>query len=69
MLEKSEQLKHIKAHDILTSNPKTILVDELAVNALEILRSNDISQLLVINKNENYLGILHLHDLVKEGIV
>ncbi|MCW3109593.1 MAG: KpsF/GutQ family sugar-phosphate isomerase, partial [Segetibacter sp.] len=41
----------------------------LAVNALEVLRSNDISQLIVINKNENYLGMLHLHDLVKEGIV
>lgn len=69
MLEKSEKLENIKAEDILTPLPKTIFVDELAVNALELLRSNDISQLIVTNKHENYLGILHLHDLVKEGIV
>jgi arabinose-5-phosphate isomerase len=69
MLEKSDRLDNIQAKDILTPHPKTILSDELAVNALEVLRSNDISQLIVINKNENYLGILHLHDLVKEGIV
>ena len=69
MLEKSEKLENIKAEDILTPEPRRILADELAVNALEVLRSNDISQLIVINKNEDYLGMLHLHDLVKEGIV
>ncbi|MCW3110877.1 MAG: arabinose 5-phosphate isomerase [Segetibacter sp.] len=69
MLEKSDTLENIKAENILTPDPKTILADELAVNALEVLRSNDISQLIVINKNECYLGMLHLHDLVKEGIV
>jgi arabinose-5-phosphate isomerase len=69
MLEKNDALQSIKAQDILTANPRTILFDELAVNALEVLRNNDISQLIVINKNENYLGMLHLHDLVKEGIV
>lgn len=69
MLEKSDRLENIKAENILTTHPKTISADDLAVNALEVLRSNDISQLIVINKNENYLGMLHLHDLVKEGIV
>lgn len=69
MLEKSATLENVKAEHILSPNPKTILADELAVNALEVLRSNDISQLIVINKNENYMGMLHLHDLVKEGIV
>ncbi|GEO09561.1 KpsF/GutQ family sugar-phosphate isomerase [Segetibacter aerophilus] len=69
MLEKSDDLTNIKAEDILTRSPKTVSADELAVNALELLRSNDISQLIVINKNQNYLGILHLHDLVREGIV
>ena len=69
MLEKSDTLENIKAENILTHHPKMILADELAVNALEVLRSNDISQLIVISKNENYLGMLHLHDLVKEGIV
>lgn len=69
MLDVSSRLANIKATDILTANPKTILEDDLAINALEILRSNDISQLLVTNTNKAYLGILHLHDLVKEGII
>ncbi len=69
MLEATNNLENIKAADILTANPKTIQADDLAVTALEVLRSNDISQLLVTNKDHNYLGILHLHDLVKEGIV
>ena len=45
------------------------LKEELAINALEILRSNDISQLIVVNGEGKYAGMLHLHDLVKEGIV
>jgi arabinose-5-phosphate isomerase len=69
MLEKNESLKYITAENILTNNPKTIDADELAVNALEKLRTHDISQLIVIDSNQNYLGILHLHDLVREGIV
>lgn len=69
MLEKSNTIYNIKAADILTSDPKTILEEDLAVKALEILRNNDISQLIVTNEPGDYLGILHLHDLVKEGIV
>ena len=68
MLEKSSSLDQITANDILTLNPKTIGADNLAVEALEILRNNDISALLVADNNE-YLGVLHLHDLVREGIV
>lgn len=69
MLEKTNDLKNVLARDILTKNPQTIMADELAVNALEILRSNDISQLIVIDNDKRFLGMLHLHDLVKEGIV
>jgi arabinose-5-phosphate isomerase len=69
MLETSNNLEDIKAKDILTTKPKTIPPEELAVNALEVLRNNDISQLIVVNKNDQYMGMLHLHDLVKEGIV
>jgi arabinose-5-phosphate isomerase len=69
MLEKNDSLQYITAENILTNNPKTIDADELAVNALEKLRTHDISQLIVIDSNQNYLGILHLHDLVREGIV
>lgn len=69
MLEKSNTLDNIVAKDILTENPVIIQADDLAVVALEVLRSNDISQLLVVNKQNEYIGMLHLHDLVKEGIV
>jgi arabinose-5-phosphate isomerase len=69
MLEKSDRLDNVTAENILSKNPKTILSDELAVNALEMLRHNDISQLIVVNKSGTYLGILHLHDLVREGII
>lgn len=69
MLEKDTSTIQITAADILCSNPKIIFADELAVNALEQLRHNDISQLIVVNKSEIYLGILHIHDLVREGIV
>lgn len=69
MLEKTTNLKDITAAAILNPTPKTILAKELAVNALESLRTHDISQLIVIDDNKNYLGILHLHDLVREGIV
>ena len=68
MLEKSDEIKHISARDIMTLNPKTIEPLEMAVAALEMMRQNSITQLVVAEK-ENYLGILHLHDLVKEGLI
>jgi arabinose-5-phosphate isomerase len=68
MLEKNIFSNNILAKDILSANPKTIEPETLAIEALELMRKNDISQ-LVVAKNNVYLGILHLHDLVKEGIV
>lgn len=68
MLEKTNDLSHITAADILSKNPKTIEPSMLAVEALEVLRENDISQLLVA-ENGKYLGILHIHDLIREGII
>ena len=68
MLEKSDDIKNITAADIMSRNPKTIVPTELAVNALDIMRKNSITQLVVAEK-ESYLGILHLHDLVKEGLI
>ena len=68
MLEKSDDIKNITAADIMTRNPKIIAPTELAVNALDIMRKNSITQLVVAEK-ETYLGILHLHDLVKEGLI
>ncbi len=68
MLEKSNNIQDIKAADILSAHPKTIPPDMLAVDALDVLRKYDISQLIVA-EDDKYLGILHIHDLVKEGII
>lgn len=68
MLEKSNDISSITAKDILSPHPKTISASVLAVEALDVLRKNDISQ-LIVEEDGVYLGILHLHDLVREGIV
>ncbi|HPG10072.1 MAG TPA: KpsF/GutQ family sugar-phosphate isomerase, partial [Chitinophagaceae bacterium] len=68
MLEKNTAIDSIKASDIMSSNPKTIGPEELAVNALDLLRKNEITQ-LVVTENNKYLGIIHLHDLIKEGLI
>jgi arabinose-5-phosphate isomerase len=68
MLEKNHLSENIQAKDIMTANPKTIDADELAVNALDMMRKHEITQILVL-KNEQYLGMIHLHDLLKEGFI
>lgn len=68
MLEKNVAIDSIKVNDIMTGNPKTIEPDMLAVEALDILRKKEISQ-LVVAEGGKYLGIIHLHDLVKEGLI
>jgi arabinose-5-phosphate isomerase len=68
MLEKTTSFENLNAKDIMSSNPKTIAADILAVHALEEMRKHNISQ-LVVEDNKKYRGIIHLHDLVKEGII
>ncbi|MBS1628270.1 MAG: KpsF/GutQ family sugar-phosphate isomerase [Bacteroidetes bacterium] len=68
MLEKSDVISNVTAKDIYSANPKTIAPSELAVNALAMFKQYDISQ-LVVAENNKYLGIIHIHDLVKEGII
>lgn len=68
MLEKTTDISQIRAADILTPKPITIAPQALAVEALELLRKHDISQLVVTEAGQ-YKGILHLHDLIREGIV
>ncbi|MBO9658113.1 MAG: KpsF/GutQ family sugar-phosphate isomerase [Chitinophagaceae bacterium] len=58
----------ITAYEIMTRTPKTIAPTELAVQALDLLRKNEITQ-LAVTENGKYLGIIHLHDLIKEGII
>lgn len=68
MLEKTTAIDTVKAGDIMTPDPKTIGPDELAIDALDLLRKKEISQLAVI-ENGKYTGIIHLHDLVREGLL
>lgn len=68
MLAKGISLKNTSALAIMTANPKTILPDTLAVKAFNLMRENSITQLIVA-ENGVYKGILHLHDLIREGIV
>ena len=67
MLEKNTSLQGIVASDIMTARPKTIAPAALAMEALDVLRKFDITQLVVANENK-YAGVLHLHDLVREGL-
>ena len=68
MLEKNVSLEHVTAKDIMTVDPKTIEPNELAVQALDELRKHSITQLAVTSEGK-YLGIVHLHDLIKEGLI
>jgi arabinose-5-phosphate isomerase len=68
MLEKENDWHTFNAVDIMNSNPKSIQTADLAVNALEQMRKNNISQLVVMD-NEKYVGFVHLHDLLREGLV
>jgi arabinose-5-phosphate isomerase len=68
MLEKADTFEKLQAKDIMSSNPKTIEADVLAVHALEEMKKHNISQLVVQEKGK-YAGIIHLHDLIKEGII
>jgi arabinose-5-phosphate isomerase len=68
MLEKNTDFQNFTAKDIMSPSPKTIGPDTLVVNALSVMRKNNITQLLVVDKNK-YLGVLHIHDILKEGII
>lgn len=69
MLEMNIDILSITAKDIMTIAPKTILKDKLAVLALEEMREKSITQLIVVDKNNMYEGVIHIHDLIKEGLV
>ncbi|WP_026753197.1 SIS domain-containing protein [Sediminibacter sp. Hel_I_10] len=68
MLTKNDAFLHLTARDIMGSNPKRIDEDAMAVDAMEMMETHSISQLLV-EKDGNYAGVVHLQDLVKEGII
>lgn len=68
MLNKHDNINGLTAQDIMSLDPKTIETDTLAVKALEVMQKKGISQLLAI-ENGSYKGVIHLHNLINEGII
>jgi len=69
MLLKNIELHLVKAKEIMSLHPKTIEPEVMAIDALEVMRANSITQLIVCNSLNEYLGFIHLHDLLREGLV
>jgi arabinose-5-phosphate isomerase len=67
MLHRSGNTLATKARDIMTLKPKTVSPDTMAADAFVLMKANNITQLVVADKGK-YLGFIHLHDLLKEGI-
>lgn len=68
MLNDRDSFNDLTAKDIMTKNPKMIKSSDMVVDALNILEDFSITQLVVVDEG-NYLGVIHLHDILKEGIV
>ena len=68
MLSKTENISNLSAKDIMSTSPKTISTNAMAIEALKIMKSNEISQLIVEDDNK-YAGVIHIHDLIREGII
>ncbi|MCF8272827.1 MAG: KpsF/GutQ family sugar-phosphate isomerase [Flavobacteriaceae bacterium] len=68
MLSKVDNISTLTAKDIMSKNPKRINSDAMAIDAMDVMESYGISQLLV-EENGNYAGVVHIHDLIKEGII
>lgn len=69
MLETQKNLNQITAQQIVTYNPSVINANQLAITALDLLRTKNITQLIVTDAHNTYLGIIHLHNIIKEGII
>ena len=68
MLENEKDISSLCAKDIMSCDPKITKPEDLAYNALKEMEQNNITQLIVI-KSEKYLGVIHIHDIIKEGII
>ena len=68
MLEKETSFSHFKAEHIMNVNPKTVSINSMVVDALQIMEDNNISQIIVMH-NDTYVGILHIHEILKLGIL
>ena len=68
MLETNEDINTLHAKDIMSNNPILVVANEMAINALKIMENNNITQILV-TEHDKYIGVVHFHDLLKEGII
>lgn len=68
MLMKFDDFSHMKAADVMSRNPKTIPSDVLVADALALMKANNITQLLV-TRDGQYAGVIHLHDILREGLL
>jgi len=68
MLQKNPDYAHLVAKDVMNQSPKAVPPEMLAVEALETMKKLNITNLFVMNENDDYLGVIHMHDIIKEGI-
>lgn len=69
MLEKYEDVDGLRARDIMSVSPKTMAEEELAYNAFQKMEQNSITQLVVVDEENRYRGMVHIHDILREGVV
>ena len=69
MLEKYQDVDPLKAADIMSKKPKIIMEDELAYHAFQKMEQNCITQLVVVDEQGIYKGMVHIHDILREGVV
>ena len=69
MMKANDSFAHLQAKDIMSVNPKTISEGEYATKALAMMRTSSITQLIVADNENRYLGVVHLHDILREGIL
>ena len=68
VIEKRKNIEDIKASEFMGSNPKVLKSDILASEALKIMKKNNISQVLVTDNNNRFIGVVHILDIIKQGI-
>ncbi len=69
MLSSGKDIDSLVAQDIMSSSPKTITVDSMAIQAREFMEEKHISQLIAVDEHGSYAGVVHIHDVIREGIV
>ena len=67
-IQHHQDIMSLKAGDIMTRKPKTIHEKTLAVDALQMMKDHHITNIFVVDEKGKYLGVIHIHDIIKEGI-